>query len=60
MNVIGHEHVGMDVAGGLGRVLVQQRQIDQVVSSARKTGAAIVPTLDDVKRHRGQDQAFMS
>ena len=58
VDVIGHEDVSVDMAGGLGSILAQQCQVDQVVSRIAKTGAAIIPSLDDMQRHGGQDQAW--
>ncbi|EEF26526.1 conserved hypothetical protein [Ricinus communis] len=60
MYVIGHQDVGVNMAGVCSCVLAQQSKVDEIVGRAGKAGSAIVPALDDVKRHRGQDQAFMS
>ena len=40
----------MYFARSFGSVLLQQRQIDQIVGFACETGATIIPALDDVQR----------
>ena len=58
VDVIGHEDVGVDIAGCLGCILAQQRQVDEVVGRRGKAGGAIIPSLDDMQRHGGQDQTL--
>jgi hypothetical protein len=60
MHVVGHQHIGVHVAAGLGRIVLQQAQVDLVIGFAGEAGAAIVAPLDDVQGHRGKDQAGTS
>jgi hypothetical protein len=58
MHVIGHEDISVHMAGSIGSVLPEKGQVDQVIGLADKTGAAIIPALDDVQRYCREYQAW--
>ena len=51
MNVIGHQHISMDVQTILLGGLFQPFEIGQVVAISRENSLPVVATLNDVLRH---------
>lgn len=48
MNVVGHQHVGMDLTTTLERNLIKFAQVAKVVFALEEAGLPIVATLYDV------------
>jgi hypothetical protein len=57
MNVVGHEHVGMNHAAVLRRLLPQGVQVLAVIVIGVETGRPVVAALDDVPRDTGEGEA---
>jgi hypothetical protein len=60
MDVIGHQHVGMDVAAISIGELVQEAEIDTVVPVPGEAWKPVVASLDDMERQPGDSQASLS
>ncbi len=58
MNVIVHQHVRVDPAVLLVRVLAQQAQVGHTVAIGEEHGLAIVATLNDMLRVTGRIDAW--
>ena len=55
--MVRHEHIGVDMAGVVAGVLLQPMEIEVVILVGEKAGLAIVPTLNDMKRYVGKNEA---
>lgn len=53
VDMVVHQHPGVDAAFEVSRVIVQPLQVELVIFVGKKTGVAVVATLDDVKRDGG-------
>lgn len=54
MDVIGHQHIGMDAATGLGSVFGQPVKVVPVVLVGEKTRLAVITALNQVKGNARQ------
>ena len=57
MNVVGHQHIGMDAATGLGGVFGEPVEIKAIVLVAEEARLAIVAALDEMEGNTRQGQA---
>jgi hypothetical protein len=48
MNMIGHQDIGVYRAACAAGIFLQPVQIKAVIFISKKTGLAVIPTLDDV------------
>lgn len=58
--MIGHQAVSMHVALKLEAQLPEVGEVQEVVALLFEAGGAVVPSLDDVNSHAGQDQPPLS
>ena len=49
MNVVGHQHIGMDATTVRANVFRETFQIEAVVFIGKETGLPVVPVLDEVR-----------
>lgn len=57
MDVIRHQHIGVDGAAGALCAKLQLIEIEAIIVICEKTGLAVVAALDDVKRNPGERDA---
>jgi hypothetical protein len=57
MDMVGHQHIGMNAAARLARVLGQPVQVDAVIVLGKETGLAVVAALYQVQRDARQGKA---
>ena len=57
MDVVGHQHIGMNAAARLARVLGQPVQVDAVIVLGKETSLAVVAALYQVQRDARQGKA---
>ena len=55
--MVGHQHIGMNAAARLARVLGQPVQVDAVIVLGKETGLAVVAALDQVQRDARKGKA---
>jgi hypothetical protein len=60
MNVIGHEHVGVDIAPISIGELIQQAEIDTVVAVPGEASRPVVASLNDMQRQSRDSQTSLS
>ena len=57
MHVVGHQHVGVNIAPGGFRRLLQTFEIEQIIVRLEKAGLTIVATLNHVLWHINEIEA---
>ena len=60
MDVICHQNISMDRAAGTFGILLQPIEIKQIVFFCKKTGLAIISTLNDVQWNIGNNYSGAS
>ena len=57
MDMVGHQHIGVDVASMFFRRFLKFFKVETVVFFGPKNDLSIIATLDDVLRLTGNDEA---
>jgi len=60
MYVVGHEHVGVDVASLAHGDLAQVLQVTHTIDVGEKARLAIIAALDDVLRYLGKIESWLA
>lgn len=60
MDMIGHQHIGMDPTAGFSGTHAKTVQIKPEILFGKKTGLSIIATLNDVQGNAGERKARAS
>lgn len=60
VDVIVHEHVGVQFAASVEQRLAQQRQVTSSIDLIEKAGEAVIAALDNMLRNAGQVESRSS